>query len=98
MFYCSYDVYGAAREESTGMPRVKGGFQILRLGGGIHTRMEPEPILPTSLGTLSRLVGVKLDGTSPGEYEAVLSLEDTISGKTLEIREPFTVVAPAAGN
>jgi VWFA-related protein len=98
MFYCSYDVYGAAREESTGMPRVKGGFQILRLGGGIHTRMELEPILPTSLGRLSRLVGVKLDGTSPGEYEAVLSIEDTISGKTLEIREPFTVVAPAAGN
>ncbi|MBW2263913.1 MAG: hypothetical protein JRG91_18285 [Deltaproteobacteria bacterium] len=98
MFYCSYDVYGAAREEATGMPHVKAGFRIRRQDGGFHTLMDPELILPTSLGTLSRLVGVKLDGTSPGEYEVILSLEDTLSSKTLEIREPFTVVEPAAGN
>jgi hypothetical protein len=57
-------------------------------------------INPTSLGKLSRLVGTSLEGYGPGEYEFVLSLTDEVSGKTVELTEPFTVVpgSPSAGD
>ena len=90
--YCSYDVYGAARDLDSGLPRVKAGFQIRRVDGGVHTAVAPTEILATSLGALERMMGIRLEGTSPGDYELVLDIEDTITGRRLEIREPFTVV------
>jgi hypothetical protein len=56
-------------------------------------------ITPTSLGKLSRLLGLSLEGAEPGEYEFVLNVTDQVAGKDLEVREPFRVVpaeAPAA--
>ena len=57
--------------------------------------MSPTPIQPTSIGKLSRLVGSRLVAAEPGDYEFVLTVRDEIAGKTLELREPFTVT-PAA--
>ena len=31
----------------------------------------------------------------PGDYELVLAFNDEVAGKTLEVREPFTIEAPA---
>ena len=58
------------------------------------TQSPPTLITPTSLGKVSRLIGAPLQG-GPGEYELVMTLNDTIAGKTLEVREPFTVAAEA---
>jgi hypothetical protein len=96
--YCSYDVYGAARDLDSGMPRVKAGFQIRRVDGGIHTRVEPTEILATSLGALARMMSIRLEGTSPGDYELVINIEDTIAGRRLEVREPFAVVESLGGD
>jgi len=52
-------------------------------------------IMPTSLGKLSRIIGTPLGNAAPGEYELVLSFKDQVSGKTLEVREPFTVEGAA---
>ena len=82
-----------AKDKASGMPKVSAAWQILDAGGGTVNSAPPSIINPTSLGRLSRLVGTKLDGYAPGEYELVMNFKDEISGKTVELREPFTVVA-----
>jgi len=94
MLFSQFDVYGAARDTDSGMPRVRAGFEIRRKDGSVHTRQEPSPIKPTSLGHLSRLAGTRLDGAAPGEYELVLDVTDEVSGERLAVREPFELVAP----
>ena len=99
MLYCQYEVYGAVNDKKSGMPRVTAGYQIRRTDGTVVTEVPPSPITPTSIGKLSRLVGTGLPGAAPGEYELVLSVKDEIAGKSVEVREPFTLVAtprPAA--
>jgi len=44
-----------------------------------------------SLGKLARLVGSPLKSADAGDYEFVLTVKDEVSGRTLEVREPFTV-------
>ena len=89
--YASFEVYGAGKEKPTGMPRVKNGYSIRRTDGIVLVTVDPTRIMPTSLGKLSRVIGSPLGNAAPGEYELVLSFEDEVSGKTLEVREPFTV-------
>ena len=93
MLYCQYEVYGATPDKKSGMPRVTAGYQIRRADGTVVTEVAPSLITPTSLGKLSRMVGTGLPGTAPGEYELVLSVKDEVAGKSLEVREPFTLVA-----
>jgi hypothetical protein len=56
----------------------------------------PSRITPTSLGKLSRIVGTRLPAEATGDLELVLSVKDEVSGKTLEVKEPFTVATAAA--
>jgi VWFA-related protein len=101
MLYCQFEVFGAAKDKSTGMPKVSAGYSLRRLDGTVASQVEPTPIQPTSLGKLSRLVGTSLASTIPGEYELVLTVRDELAGKTVEVREPFTVtadVAPGTGS
>jgi len=93
--YCQFDIFGAAKELNTGMPHVKGGYEIVGKDGTVLTRVDATLIRPTSLGRLSRLVGAPLNA-APGDYEFILSLTDEISGKTIEKREPFKIVAKEA--
>lgn len=98
MLYCQFEVYGAAKDPKTGMPRVSAGYVIRSKEGSVVREVSPSVITPTSLGKLSRLVGAGLEGASPGEYELVLSLTDEIAGKSLEVREPFTLQAKATAS
>jgi len=41
------------------------------------------------------MIGTRLPADAVGDLEIVFSFKDEVSGKTLEVREPFTV-APAA--
>jgi hypothetical protein len=95
MLLAQYEVYGAAKEKGSGMPRVTAGYQIRRADGTVVTHVDTTPIQPTSLGRLMRLVGTRLADFEPGDYEVVLSLKDEVAGKSLEVREPFSVT-PAA--
>jgi len=38
------------------------------------------------------LVGTRLEGWSAGDYQLVLNVKDELSGKTVELKEPFSVV------
>jgi len=91
MLYAQFDVYGATKQKGTGMPTVTAGYVLRRSDGSVLTEVAPTRITPTSLGKLSRLVGAPLKDASPGEYEFVLTVKDELSGKSLEVREPFEV-------
>jgi VWFA-related protein len=93
--YASFEVYGAGQEKPTGMPRVTNGYTIRRTDGTVIASAPPSRITPTSLGKLSRIIGVPLGNAAPGDYEIVLAFHDEVSGKTLEVTEPFTVDGPA---
>jgi len=96
MLYCQYEVFGAAKEKASGMPKVTAGFSVRGSDGTLVTRSEPSPITPTSLGKISRMIGTPLKNAGPGHYELVLTIQDELAGKSLEIREPFTLEEPPA--
>jgi VWFA-related protein len=93
--YVQYSVVGAARDPKTRMPKVSGGYEIRRGDGSVLKAAAPTLIQPTSLGALIRLHGIALGGATPGDYELVLQVRDEIAGRTVEVREPFQVEAPA---
>ena len=96
--YAQFSVYGAEKDKGSSMPRVSASYDIMDADGVPRARMKPTVINPTSLGKLSRLVGTVLEGYEPGSYEFVLNIKDEVTGKTLQVREAFTVVAPAAAS
>jgi VWFA-related protein len=89
--FASFEVYGAAKEKPTGMPNVSAGYTLRKPDGTPVVQVAPSRINPTSLGKLSRIVGTRLPADASGEMEFVLTVKDEISGKTLEVKEPFTV-------
>jgi len=95
MLYAYFEVFGAEKDKTTGRPRVISGFSIKKVDGATLFEMRPTEIRATSLGKLSRLTGSSIERAEPGEYEFVLTLKDEITGKSLELREPFTVETPA---
>lgn len=91
--YGSFEVYGAAKDPQTGMPRVTAGYEVRKTDGAFMvTKVEATEIRPTSLGRLSRLTGTPLGEAPPGDYEFIIQLKDELADKTLEVREPFTIV------
>jgi VWFA-related protein len=94
--FASFEVYGATKEKPTGMPKVTAGYVVRRPDGSAVIDVAPSRINPTSLGKLTRIVGTRLPADATGELEFVLSVKDEISGKTLEVKEPFTVAVGAA--
>ncbi len=94
--FCSFEVFGAAKDPKSGMPRVLMGYLVRREDGSALTRVEPTEIRPTSLGSLNRMIGFPLENAAPGNYELVMSFRDQVSGSTLEVTEPFAIHSPDA--
>jgi VWFA-related protein len=90
--FCEIQVFGAAKDKATGMPRVSQGYVVRRADGTIFNSMAPSVIKPTSIGAVSRLFGFSLEDATPGEYDIDMSLRDEIAGGTIERHEKFRVV------
>ena len=88
---CQLEVFGAEKGDG-GMPQVIHGYRVFTPDGRLLTSHPESEILPTSLGALSRTFGFSLEDAPPGEYLMVMTVRDQVSGKTLDIREPFTVI------
>ena len=73
------------------MPRVSMGYQVRRSDGALYTQDAPSVINPTPAGSLSRMIGFSLADATPGDYEIVMRVKDELSGKSLELHEPFSV-------
>jgi VWFA-related protein len=93
MLLAQFEVYGASKDKAKGMPRVSSGYTIKRSDGVTLAQLNPTVILPTSLGKVSRLVGIPIENAAPGDYEFILTVKDEIADKDLEVRERFTLVA-----
>jgi VWFA-related protein len=91
---CQFEVYGAKRDEKTGMPRVTQGYVVTRPDGSVLTASEPSVINPTSLGQVMRTFGFRLTDTPLGDYEIVMAIRDDLAGRSFELREPFRIVEP----
>ncbi len=92
LLYCQFAVYGAARDEKGSLlPQVKAGYEVRRTDGSVFKKSVPTVINPTSVGALLRLNGISLKGAAPGEYELVLTVQDVLAGKSVEVREPFEI-------
>jgi VWFA-related protein len=91
---CQFEVFGAKKDEKTGMPHVTQGYVVTRPDGSVFTAMEPSPINPTSLGQVMRTFGFKLGDAPVGDYEMVMAIRDDLAGRSFELREPFRVVEP----
>jgi hypothetical protein len=76
-----------------GAVKVSAGHVLRKADGTVLGRSDPTPILPTSLGGVSRLMQVPLN-LDPGDYELVLTVRDDIAGASQELVEPFAVVTP----
>jgi hypothetical protein len=90
--YCQIDVFGAATDGPTGMPRVFQAYSVLRPDGTQFTGASPSEIRPTSLGALSRVSGFSLEGAEPGDYELEMKVWDELAAKGVVVRETFVVV------
>jgi hypothetical protein len=89
--YCQYRVLDAAKDPTTGQPRVSASFAILRAGQAVKEG-PPSGIEPSSDGTLMRFLGFGLAGFEPGDYTLVLRARDEVSGQSFQADEPFTIV------
>jgi len=89
--FCRFDVYGAATDPATRMPRVLAGHVLRRADGTVVNRSTPTEIAPTSLGGVSRLMQIPLAGMPPGEYQLELLVRDDRSGLERKVVEPFTL-------
>jgi hypothetical protein len=92
--FCQLDVYRAVKEETSGLPRVSMGYEVRRSDGTRLTGAAPSLIAPSPVGGLSRMIGFSLANASPGEYELRVRIKDEFSGQTVNLREPFRVLAP----
>jgi VWFA-related protein len=95
VLYCRFDVSGAQKDKATGLPRVSSGHRLRRVDGTVVSQNEPTAILPTTLGGVTRMIGIPLDGLTPGEYDLMLTIRDELSGKSQELVEPLEISPPA---
>jgi hypothetical protein len=91
VLYCQIQVHGAADDPRERLPHVRSGYE-LRKGDTLVRAVEPTRIRAEWDGRLSRLMGLSLEGAATGNYTLVLTAEDELTGKTLTVSEPFTVL------
>jgi len=76
------------------MPRVSSGYTVRTSDGRLVARGPAATIRPASDRRLSRIGVVSLEGMAAGQYELLLDVRDDVTGRTLEVPEPFAVEAP----
>jgi VWFA-related protein len=94
--HCRFEVYGAARSATTGLPAVRAAFAVQFADGRLLAASRATPMTPGPDGTLSRTLGFPLGNAPPGRYELILVVEDEVAGGRVEAREAFSVGGPDA--
>jgi VWFA-related protein len=97
ILYCQYTVFRAQSDGTPPRPRVTGSYKVVRADGSVLRQSAATQVQPTSLGAVMRFMGINLGEAAPGEYELVLTVRDEVAGKSIEDRQPFTVVEAPAG-
>jgi len=92
--YFQFEVYGSGLDPSSRMPRVSSGYTVRTSDGRLVARGPAATIRPAGDRRLSRIGVVSLEGMAAGQYELLLDVRDDVTGRTLEVPEPFAVEAP----
>jgi VWFA-related protein len=96
--FCEFEVYGAAKDKNSGMPKVWMGYEVRKTDdNSLLTTMASSVIKPTSLGRVIRMFGFPIEKAAPGDYDMLMTFRDELASKTIEIHEPFTVSGPVEG-
>jgi hypothetical protein len=69
---------------------------VRRSDGLLYTREAPSVIETAADGTVSHMIGFPLRAAPPGDYEITMRVKDELTGKTVDLREPFSVTGPMA--
>jgi hypothetical protein len=88
--YVHFDVLNAGRDAQS-QARVRAGHVLRRADGTVLSRLDPSPVPPAADGRLSRTLAISLRTTAPGPHELVLTVQDQVTGRTVETVEPFEV-------
>lgn len=94
--YCRFEVYGAARLESSGVSRVSLSYEVRRSDGALYTHGARSLIEAAADGTLSHTIAFPLRAATADAYHIVMRVKDGLTGQTVELREAFSVSAPVA--
>jgi VWFA-related protein len=89
--YCEFEVFGAARDQATGLPKVAAGLEVRTSQGQVVRRADPSPITPDADGRVVRLLGFPLAGMADGSYDLVLQVQDLVKGQGIERSERFSL-------
>jgi VWFA-related protein len=92
--FLEFEVHGAAKDPATGRPRVASGHALQDGKGSTLFVVEPTTISPSSSGEVVRLVGLATKDLAPGDYAVNLFLQDQVTGKVIEVLEPFRLAPP----
>jgi hypothetical protein len=83
VFYV-YEVFGSRT--------VSAGYEVRRADGSLLARSEARRLEPGAQGELAQTIPISLQGVPAGDYEIVLVVKDELTGKVVEVREPFSVL------
>jgi hypothetical protein len=86
-----FEVHNASA--AAGVRRVLAGHAVRTAEGVVLAREEETPLTEGPDGKLARLIPISLVRTQPGRYEISLHVRDEIGGASLQVVEPFEVVA-----
>lgn len=89
VFY-AFDVYGAM-PDGRGASEVAIGYVVRRKGGSVFAESPARTVTGDADGSLSHRLVLSLGGAEPGEYELLLTVQDTTNRKRLERRDEFVV-------
>lgn len=89
--YCEFEIFGAARDQSTGLPKVAAGLEVRTAHGDVVRRADPSPITADGDGRVVRLLGFPLAGMADGSYDLVLQVQDLVKGERIERSERFSL-------
>ncbi len=91
---CAFEIYGALPDAARGGPRVTVAHRLLGPDGGELAASPPRALAAGPLGQLSTLFVLNLDPGSEGRHELLLTVQDEVAARTLEVSEPFEVTRP----
>jgi VWFA-related protein len=91
LLHCRFEVYGAARDPSTGSPDVTAGFSVRGSDGTFLLAAPETPLAADPSGAFVRSLELPLDGAPAGPYELIVVATDRVAKRAVEAREPFVV-------
>jgi VWFA-related protein len=89
----TFDVYGATRNAG-GHSEVTIRYVVRHKGGAVLAESPAREVAGGDDGSTSHRLVLPLSGVEPGEYELLLTVEDTANGNRIERRDVFFVAPP----